>query len=514
MTKQITSSSFVFISMLLCISLLSIFSLSQLNNVRILIDEKNRANLAAEAELFFLKKFSNFERSFVIFSRNLKKTDNEILSNSIKTKFTFLDFIQIFDLTNQRFLQPPILNKQQFLPDGQINIADNPALFTMLETSKIYGFNPIYGPIFYLNEEKYIPTSIYLDHLPTEQLIVVGFININKFENEINKNDSFIFKVLNDHELGTSKLGINIPNYFLSNQLDKKISLEPKSGPVVNFSFYRNLLIFLPIILSLFLLVLMLWNETFKRRKIEKKLSKQILLTEQNSRLVLLGEMIASIAHELNQPLAAISLYSSSLQKKLNDGKTKLSDIKKISDSIIKCSQRAGAIINSTLNLSASKNTVQEKIELNSVFHEIVPILNSIHSDIKSKIKLFIPPNCNIYCNRVAIEQITINLCRNALEEMEKIDASKRVLDIRAYEGNSDEPGKEIIYLEFTNYLSPLKDGLDVKEFSTPFNSNKKDGVGLGLSICKKLVERNGGKIEIFQPSKESITFKLSFLRG
>ena len=224
--------------------------------------------------------------------------------------------------------------------------------------------------------------------------------------------------------------------------------------------------------------------------------------------------MIASIAHELNQPLAAISLYSSSLQKKLNDGKTKLSDIKKISDSIIKCSQRAGAIINSTLNLSASKNTVQEKIELNSVFHEIVPILNSIHSDIKSKIKLFIPPNCNIYCNRVAIEQITINLCRNALEEMEKIDASKRVLDIRAYEGNSDEPGKEIIYLEFTNYLSPLKDGLDVKEFSTPFNSNKKDGVGLGLSICKKLVERNGGKIEIFRPSEERITFKLSFLKG
>ncbi len=300
-----------------CVLLLSLFSLSQLNNVRILINDKNNSNLMAEAELLFVKRFSEFERSFIVFSRSFKKAnDNISFVSTIGSKFEFLDFVQLFDLKTQKFIQPEIFNKQQLSPNGQINIAQNPALFTMLETSKIYGIRPIYGPIFSINEERYIPTSIYLDHLISEELIILGFINLNKFEKQISTNSPFIYRVSANEKIGKLDQSNTKTNSFLFNELNKNIFAKPKDKTSINAGFFRDLIIVLPIMISLFLLVGMLWNETFQRKKMEKKLSKQILLAEQNSRLVFLGEMIASIAHELNQPLAAISLYSSSLQKR------------------------------------------------------------------------------------------------------------------------------------------------------------------------------------------------------
>jgi len=221
------------------------------------------------------------------------------------------------------------------------------------------------------------------------------------------------------------------------------------------------------------------------------------------TRLGLMGEMASGIAHEVNQPLSAISSYT---QVSLNLINTETPDLVKLTEILYKTQQqalRAGRIIHRMREFLKSHVKHRSTAEINNLIHEAVSLCIA---DFKQHgIKLIfelennLPP---IYVDHVQIEQVLINLIRNS------IDALKTL------------PAKQQRHLAIHSRLTPnnsiqvrVKDngpGLDIdqqQKILTPFYTTKANGMGMGLSISRSLIEAHDGSLHFNSQSGKGTTF-------
>jgi len=221
------------------------------------------------------------------------------------------------------------------------------------------------------------------------------------------------------------------------------------------------------------------------------------------TRLGLMGEMASGIAHEVNQPLSAISSYT---QVSLNLINTETPDLVKLTEILYKTQQqalRAGRIIHRMREFLKSHAKHRSTADINNLIHEAVSLCIA---DLKQNgIKLIfelessLPP---IYVDHVQIEQVLINLIRNS------IDALKTL------------PAKQQRHLAIHSRLTPnnsiqvrVKDngpGLDIdqqQKILTPFYTTKANGMGMGLSISRSLIEAHDGSLHFNSQSGKGTTF-------
>ena len=204
------------------------------------------------------------------------------------------------------------------------------------------------------------------------------------------------------------------------------------------------------------------------------------------ARVGTLGEMAAGLAHELNQPLTAIHVEANAaLELAMRNDRDGMRDcLSRISDQ----SLRAGDIVRRMRTFSRRVETTRERVDVRDLIREVLALLDHELrlANVETRLALGGVPPVNV--DRIEIQQVLVNLIRNAAEAMAQPDISVRRLTVRT------EVRKGNVHVSIADTGSGIDPAI-VDRLFHPFSSTKHEGLGLGLSICETLIEAHGGRI-------------------
>jgi two-component system sensor kinase FixL len=203
----------------------------------------------------------------------------------------------------------------------------------------------------------------------------------------------------------------------------------------------------------------------------------------------MLGELTASLAHEINQPLSSIMSNAQAAKRYLNTPAPDMEEVKEIINDIVKEDTRAGEIINRARALLKKTKMEFEPVDLNSVFREIVTLLNSdaVMRDVKIDLE-FDPQLPFVRGDRVQLQQVALNLVMNAFDAMGERPRGERWVLIRT--GLKDS---QVLAAVTDNGMGVSTE--DSEKVFQPFYTTKTQGLGMGLSISRSIIIRHQGRI-------------------
>lgn len=228
------------------------------------------------------------------------------------------------------------------------------------------------------------------------------------------------------------------------------------------------------------------------RRHTQAKLKKLQEKVENDSRAVTLGEMSTAIAHELNQPLGAIENFASGCERLLKKDTSRVDDVLKALAQIRSEASRGAQVIKSIREFVKRDNEHQELVSVQGVFTGLTPLLEIQAKSSHAKLHLECRKDIHLTTNRALFEQVLLNLARNGFESMAGKPANTRELSIKA--SASHEALNKTVQITVEDNGSGIDGAFEGKLF-TPFASTKPNGMGIGLSLCQSIVERQGGSI-------------------
>jgi signal transduction histidine kinase len=206
------------------------------------------------------------------------------------------------------------------------------------------------------------------------------------------------------------------------------------------------------------------------------------------------GALSASIAHELNQPVAAISLNTEFIQRKLSEGEADPSGLKEVISHIQQDNHRIAKIVSTLRDIFRQEEIKTSDIHLDELIEQIKPIIMPQVRDLKIDLKFDLNVIQSIPLNSNEISQVIINLLNNSIEALSNANQAKKVIQIhtRVF-GNYVE-------LKISDNGPGIPEQLKTSIFDL-MKTSKKQGMGLGLWLCKHIVDRHQGRIS-YQPSE------------
>jgi signal transduction histidine kinase len=208
------------------------------------------------------------------------------------------------------------------------------------------------------------------------------------------------------------------------------------------------------------------------------------------NRVALMGEMTASFAHELNQPLTAIANNASAARRFLQRGNIDPVLLQQLLQDMVADSQRAGEVIRGIRSLVRKETSVQTLLNLNSVITDTVRLVSSDILNRESVVTTELDPHLpQVNAALVQIQQVLLNLIINALDAVEQLPPAERRIIVSTRSDKGDVA--EVSVRDFGMGLP--KDRPD-KVFDH-FFSTKQKGMGMGLAIVRSIVEAHGGTI-------------------
>ncbi len=211
---------------------------------------------------------------------------------------------------------------------------------------------------------------------------------------------------------------------------------------------------------------------------------------EQTSRLITMGEMASSLAHELNQPLSAIANYCAGCIKRMQAGNYRFEDLLAAMQKASDQAERAGKIIRRMRDMVKKSDPKCLPVSLPELIDEARAFADIQAQRSGTQISVLMPENLpKIVVDRIMIEQVLLNLVKNGIESMINVPFDRRHLSIQARV--VDERMLEIAVADQGHGLAEE----DVERIFTPFYTTKQDGMGIGLAICRSIIEFHQGRL-------------------
>ena len=211
------------------------------------------------------------------------------------------------------------------------------------------------------------------------------------------------------------------------------------------------------------------------------------------NRVALMGEITASVAHELNQPLTAIANNAAAARRFLERGKLDPTLLQQLLQDMVADSQRAGEVIRGIRALVRKEKTVRSELNLNAVIADTLRLVQTDigmrESTVDTVFDHYLP---QVDASPVQIQQVMLNLIMNALDAVESLRPSERRVIIRTAVTQSDKE----VYAEVSvrDFGAGLPGDRPEKVFEH-FFSTKQTGMGMGLTIVRSIIETHGGTI-------------------
>lgn len=219
------------------------------------------------------------------------------------------------------------------------------------------------------------------------------------------------------------------------------------------------------------------------------------------ARLATVGEMASLLSHELNQPLAAIASYASGSLNLLDtsppqDGEgiaaSVLPDVRVALQRIAQQAERAGRVIKSVHDFVRRRDQAREPVAAEDLLDAVLPLIRLQAHKLRVQILIGVEPQLpRVLCDRTMVEQVLLNLARNAMQAMDEPGTPQRLLELRVRRAASNAQNT---WLEFQviDGGPGIPPEVGAKLF-TPFFTTRAEGMGLGLSLCRTVVEQHGG---------------------
>jgi len=240
-------------------------------------------------------------------------------------------------------------------------------------------------------------------------------------------------------------------------------------------------------------------------KRAEEELHKAQAELAHVTRVTTLGEMTASIAHEVNQPLAAVVTNAGACLRWLDRGTPNMDEARRSVESIIKDGNRAADVIQRIRALSKKTDTQKLPIDINDVVNEVIALVRrelfSHQISLRTELAPALPV---VLADRVQLQQVVINLVINGIESMQSVTDRPRELVIRSGQDNSDR------------VLVEVRDsgvGVDpetINRLFTAFFTTKPGGLGMGLSICRSIIEAHEGRLWASRNMGRGATFQFT----
>ncbi len=222
------------------------------------------------------------------------------------------------------------------------------------------------------------------------------------------------------------------------------------------------------------------------------------------SRVASLGEMAAAIAHEINQPLAAISMNAATSLRYLHREQVDVEEAKSAVSRIARDVARATDVVKRLRDLFTKPGGTKAPVNMNEAIHEVVALTRSqvqrngaaIRTDLCDEIP-------SVMGDRVQLQQVIVNLVVNAAEAMKDVQDRPREILVRTLR---ESDGVRIEVRDAGIGVAPEQR----ESIFTAFRTTKPGGMGMGLSICKTIVERHGGRLCVLSNEGPGSTFHFS----
>ena len=209
-------------------------------------------------------------------------------------------------------------------------------------------------------------------------------------------------------------------------------------------------------------------------------------------RSMAMGEMAASIAHEINQPLTAIASNGNAALRWLRGARPNLDEARAALKKIVADSLRTGEVITGIRSMFRKDGQIKTPLDVNELIREVLALLRGEieHQQVLVRAELFdgLP---QIPANQVQLRQVIVNLITNAVDAMSTVSDRSRVLSVKTGVHESK------------NFLIKVEDsgiGIDpqnIDRIFAPHFTTKSNGMGMGLSICQSIIESHGGRLSV-----------------